>query len=50
MTIETLSLVAQELTVIGAENIRSTPGGVHFEGGLETLYRANLWLRPRIVP
>ena len=28
-----------------AENIRSTPGGVHFEGGLETLYRANLWLR-----
>ena len=41
----TESLVAQELTAIGALNIRSTVGGVHFEGGLETLYRANLWLR-----
>ena len=41
----TESLVAQELAVLGAENVRSTPGGVHFEGGLETLYRANLWLR-----
>lgn len=38
-------LVAQELTVIGAQNIRTTVGGVHFEGGLETLYRANLWLQ-----
>ena len=41
----TESLVTKELTAIGAQNIRSTPGGVHFEGGLETLYRANLWLR-----
>ncbi len=38
-------LVTKELAAIGAQNIRSTPGGVHFEGGLETLYRANLWLR-----
>ena len=41
----TESLVAQELAAIGARNIRSTVGGIHFEGGLETLYRANLWLR-----
>ena len=41
----TESLIEQELAAIGALNIRSTPGGVHFEGGLETLYRANLWLR-----
>ncbi len=41
----TESLVAQELAAIGALNIRSTVGGVHFKGGLETLYRANLWLR-----
>ena len=41
----TESLVAQEVAAIGAQNIRSIVGGVHFEGGLETLYRANLWLR-----
>ena len=41
----TESLVAKELAGIGAQNIRSTVGGMHFEGGLETLYRANLWLR-----
>ena len=39
------SLVSQELAAIGAQNIRSTVGGVHFDGGLETLYRANLSLR-----
>ena len=38
-------LVTKELAAIGVQNIRSTGGGVHFEGGLETLYRANLWLR-----
>ena len=38
-------LITKELTAIGALNIRSTVGGVHFEGRLETLYRANLWLR-----
>ena len=41
----TESLVARELIAIGARNIRTTVGGVHFEGGLETLYRANLWLQ-----
>ena len=41
----TESLVAKELAASGAQNIRPTVGGVHFEGGLETLYRANLWLR-----
>ena len=41
----TESLVEKELTATGARNIRPTVGGVHFEGGLETLYRANLWLR-----
>ena len=41
----TESLVAKELTATGARHIRPTVGGVHFEGGLETLYRANLWLR-----
>ena len=41
----TESLVTKELEAIGAQNIRPTGGGVHFEGGLETLYRANLWLR-----
>ena len=30
----TESLVAQELAAIGAQKVRSTPGGVHFEGGL----------------
>ena len=41
----TESLVEKELAAIGARHIRPTVGGVHFEGGLETLYRANLWLR-----
>ncbi len=38
-------LVANELAAISAQNIRPIVGGVHFEGGWETLYRANLWLR-----
>ena len=41
----TESLIAKELVAIGAQNIRPIVGGVHFDGGLETLYRANLWLR-----
>ena len=41
----TESLVEKELAAIGSRHIRPTVGGVHFEGGLETLYRANLWLR-----
>ena len=38
-------LITKELAAIGALKVRSTAGGVHFEGGLEMLYRANLWLR-----
>ena len=41
----TESLVAKELRALGAQKVRATVGGVHFGGGLETLYRANLWLR-----
>ncbi len=41
----TETIVAKELAATGARNIRPALGGVHFEGGLETLYRANLWLR-----
>ena len=40
----TESLVAKELGAIGAQNVRPTIGGVYFEGVLEMLYRANLWL------
>ncbi|MCZ6677824.1 MAG: THUMP domain-containing protein [Candidatus Poribacteria bacterium] len=38
-------IVAKELECLHAQNIRATTGGVHFEGSMETLYRANLWLR-----
>ena len=39
------SIVAKELKGIDAQNIQPISGGVHFEGSMETLYRANLWLR-----
>ena len=42
---ETASIVARELAGIHAEQIEPTEGGVHFRGSMETLYRANLWLR-----
>ena len=42
---DTALLVAKELEAFNAQNIRATTGGVHFEGSMETLYRANLWLR-----
>lgn len=38
-------LLAQELTQLGAQGVRPVKRAVHFEGDLETLYRANLWLR-----
>lgn len=38
-------VLAAELTTVGATDIRVVPGGVEFTGDLETLYRANLWLR-----
>lgn len=39
------SVTAEELKRIGARNVDPSFGGVYFEGDLETLYRANLWLR-----
>ena len=38
-------LLALELDTLGALKIRQTPGGVHFDGTLETGYRACLWSR-----
>ncbi len=38
-------LVAEELTDLGVSRTELVPGGVAFAGDLETLYRANLWLR-----
>ena len=38
-------LLALELDALGAVKIRQTPGGVHFNGTLETGYRVCLWSR-----
>lgn len=38
-------VTAQELVRLGATKIEPTYGGVYFDGSMETLYRANLWLR-----
>ena len=38
-------ILAKELKALGIENLKTGSGGVHFEGSMETLYRANLWLR-----
>lgn len=38
-------ILAKELQELGVENLRTASGGVHFEGSMEALYRANLWLR-----
>jgi putative N6-adenine-specific DNA methylase len=37
--------LAEELTAAGARRTEAVPGGVGFEGGWETCYRANLWSR-----
>ena len=39
------SILAKELKELGVENLKAVSGGVHFEGSMEALYRANLWLR-----
>jgi 23S rRNA (guanine2445-N2)-methyltransferase / 23S rRNA (guanine2069-N7)-methyltransferase len=39
------ALVADELALFGATDIRPTSGGVHFGGTLEAAYRACLWSR-----
>lgn len=39
------ALVTAELRALGSEQATPEPGGVEFSGGLESLYRAHLWLR-----
>lgn len=39
------SVCARELTALGLADVVLCKGGVAFQGGLEELYRANLWLR-----
>jgi putative N6-adenine-specific DNA methylase len=39
------SVCARELTALGMAEVVLCKGGVSFQGGLEELYRANLWLR-----
>ena len=41
-------LLADELTDLGAADIKPGRGGVHFAGDKVVLYRANLWLRTAI--
>jgi len=38
-------VTAAELEQLGAQAIRAVHGGVHFEGDIDLLYRASLWLR-----
>ena len=38
-------ILAKELEKLGIKNLGTVSGGVNFEGSMETLYRANLWLR-----
>ena len=38
-------ILADELRLLGAINIKTTVAGAHFEGGLETAYRICLWSR-----
>ena len=38
-------LLLQELSSLGAKELRQTPGGIAFSGSWETCYRANLWSR-----
>jgi len=39
------ALLSQELSSLGAKELKETPGGVAFSGTWETAYRANLWSR-----
>ena len=38
-------ILTKELMELGIYNLETASGGVQFEGSMETLYRANLWLR-----
>src|SRR6516225_1839711 len=42
------SILAKELSDLGASDVVPGRGGVHFEGDLALLYQANLWLRTAI--
>jgi len=39
------ALLLQELSSLGAKELKQTPGGVAFSGGWELCYRVNLWSR-----
>ena len=39
------NICARELTNLGIQPIKKIRGGVEFQGGLQELYLANLWLR-----
>jgi putative N6-adenine-specific DNA methylase len=41
-------ILAEELRALGATEVEAGRGGAHFHGELDTLYRANLWLRTAI--
>lgn len=41
-------ILANELTSLGASSVSIGVGGVHFKGGVEVGYKANLWLRTAI--
>lgn len=41
-------ILARELTALGASEVAPGRGGCSFAGNLETLYRANLWLRTAV--
>ena len=38
-------ILAKELKELGVNNLKTASGGVEFEGSMEAMYRANLWLR-----
>ena len=39
------NICARELTYLGIQEVNIVRGGIEFEGGLQELYLANLWLR-----
>jgi putative N6-adenine-specific DNA methylase len=42
------SILAKELTALGASEVEAGRGGASFQGNAELLYRANLWLRTAV--
>ncbi|MBN2426928.1 MAG: class I SAM-dependent RNA methyltransferase [Deltaproteobacteria bacterium] len=39
------NICARNLVELGIENVKPLEGGIEFQGGLQELYQANLWLR-----